>query len=361
MRHPNLFSNADSPARERLAAAAREAAGRQAELLKQVKIDSRTAPAAFDGNGVDESILVRGVAKNTGDLVPRRFLEAIAGNAQSAYPADSSGRLRLARDILSHDDPFPARVMANRVWQHLMGTGIVPTVDNFGVLGQRPSHLELLDYLAGTFRGEQGWSVKKLVRSIVLSRTYQLSSFPDPKAEQADPQDLLLHRMPVRRLEAEAIRDEILAVSGRLDRNVGGPSVDVYVTEFMEGRGRPAGGPLDGDGRRSLYIKIRRNFLSPMLLAYDMPAPSATIGRRSVSNVPAQALILMNDPFVTQQAGVWAKAGFGLRKKAGRGADRADVRGCFRPAADRCRRGRGQDVPEPDGRAIRVGRRASSR
>ena len=113
--------------------------------------------------------------------------------------------------------------------------------------------------------------------------------------------------MPVRRLEAEAIRDSILAVSGRLDEKVGGPSVEVYLTPFMEGRGRPAGGPLDGDGRRSLYIKVRRNFLSPMMLAYDMPIPFATVGRRSVSNVPAQALILMNDPFVVQQAGVWAK------------------------------------------------------
>ncbi len=255
------------------------------------------------------------MAKNTGDLVPRRFLQAIAGNAQPSYPAGSSGRLRLARDILSPDDPFPARVMANRVWQHLMGTGIVPTVDNFGVLGQQPTHPELLDYLASTFRGEMGWSVKKLVRSIVLSRTYQLSSFPDPQAEQADPQNALLHRMPVRRLEAEAIRDEILAVSGRLDKTVGGPSVDVYLTEFMDGRGRPAGGPLDGAGRRSLYVKVRRNFLSPMMLAYDMPIPFATVGRRSVSNVPAQALILMNDPFVTQQAGVWAKRVLSAGKK----------------------------------------------
>jgi hypothetical protein len=306
VRHPDLFSDGDSPARRNLAAALREAIGRQEELLRQVKSESRTAPAAFDGNGVDENVLVRGVAKNTGDLVPRRFLEAIAGSVQPPYPANSSGRLRLARDILSPDDPFPARVMANRVWQHLMGTGIVPTVDNFGVLGQAPSHPELLDYLAGTFRGEMGWSVKKLIRSIVLSRTYQMSSFPDPHAEQADPQDMLLHRMPVRRLEAEAIRDEVLAVSGRLDQTVGGPSVDVYITDFMQGRGRPAGGPLDGEGRRSLYIKVRRNFLSPMMLAYDMPIPFATVGRRSISNVPAQALILMNDPFVTQQAGVWA-------------------------------------------------------
>jgi hypothetical protein len=114
--------------------------------------------------------------------------------------------------------------------------------------------------------------------------------------------------MPVRRLEAEAIRDAILAVSGRLDRTVYGPTVDVYLTPFMEGRGKPKeSGPLDGDGRRSIYIAARRNFLPPMMLAFDAPVPFSTIGRRSVSNVPAQALILLNDPFVIGQAKVWAE------------------------------------------------------
>jgi hypothetical protein len=142
-----------------------------------------------------------------------------------------------------------------------------------------------------------------------LSSTYQMSSIDaDPaKSAQVDPQNILLHHMPVRRLEAEAIRDAILAVSGRLDRTVYGPTVDVYLTPFMEGRGKPAAsGPLDGDGRRSVYVAERRNFLPPMMLAFDAPIPFSTIGRRSVSNVPAQALILLNDPFVTGQAKVWA-------------------------------------------------------
>jgi hypothetical protein len=125
----------------------------------------------------------------------------------------------------------------------------------------------------------------------------------------ADPLNVLLHRQNVRRLEGEIIRDQLLAVSGRLDLTLGGPSVPVHLTSFMEGRGRPGGsGPADGAGRRSLYLEIRRNFLSPMLLAFDAPIPFNTMGRRSVSNVPAQALILMNDPFVLEQAKLWAKS-----------------------------------------------------
>src|SRR5205809_4200058 len=134
-----------------------------------------------------------------------------------------------------------------------------------------------------------------------------MSSQPEEHGDPADPQNLLLHRMRIRRLEGEAIRDAMLAISGRLDRRQYGPPVPVYLTPFMEGRGRPQSGPLDGDGRRWLYVAVRRNFLSPMMLAFDTPAPFSTVGRRTVSNVPAQALILMNDPFVHQQATLWAK------------------------------------------------------
>jgi hypothetical protein len=134
-----------------------------------------------------------------------------------------------------------------------------------------------------------------------------MSSRPDAPADQADPQDLLLHRMRLRRLEGEAIRDAMLTISGRLNDRLYGSPVPVYLTEFQDGRGRPLSGPLDGDGRRSIYLAVRRNFLSPMLLAFDTPTPFSTVGRRTVSNVPAQALILMNDPFVHQQAELWAK------------------------------------------------------
>jgi hypothetical protein len=143
---------------------------------------------------------------------------------------------------------------------------------------------------------------------------------------------MLLHHMPVRRLEAEAIRDAILAVSGRLDPTVQPSPVEVYLTPFMEGRGRPQqGGPLDGEGKRSVYVSVRRNFLPPMMLAFDFPVPFNTIGRRTVSNVPAQALILLNDPFVIEQASVWAKRvlaepGLTPRQRVGRMYEQAFAR-----------------------------------
>jgi hypothetical protein len=277
--------------------------------LRDVRLASATAPAVLDGNGVDQRILLKGSAARPGRTVPRRFLEAIAGADQPAWPADSSGRRELAARVLDPANPLTARVMVNRVWHHLFGRGLVPTTDNFGVLGEPCADdgaRALLDTLAVRFRDE-GWSVKRLVREIVTSSAWRMSSRPDPAAMARDPQNLLLHHHPVRRLEAEAIRDAILAVSGRLDRTVGGPSVEVHLTEFHEGRGRPQPGPLDGAGRRSLYTKVRRNFLPPFLTAFDMPVPFQSMGRRTVTNVPAQALALMNDPFVVEQAACWAR------------------------------------------------------
>ena len=134
-----------------------------------------------------------------------------------------------------------------------------------------------------------------------------MSSQPDAAADAADPGNLLLHRMRIRRLEGGAIRDAMLVVSGSANLRPFGPAVPIYLTPFQDGRGRPASGPLDGNGRRSLYLAVRRNFISPFLLAFDTPTPFSTVGRRTVSNVPAQALILMNDPFVHRQTEVWAR------------------------------------------------------
>ncbi|MDE2715380.1 MAG: DUF1553 domain-containing protein, partial [Verrucomicrobiota bacterium] len=218
-----------------------------------------------------------------------------------------SGRITLANQIADTANPLTSRVYANRIWHHLLGRGIVPSTDNFGVLGEAPTHPELLDWLAQRLV-ENGWSTKKLIREIMLSRTYRMSSKPANAATEAkDPANTLLHRMRVRRLEGEAIRDAILAVSGRLDKKMYGPPVAVHLTPFMEGRGRPRSGPVDGAGRRTIYQEVRRNFLSPMMLAFDQPFPLSTFGRRTSSNVPAQALILMNDPFVVEQSKLWAK------------------------------------------------------
>jgi len=281
-------------------------AAAQAKLLADIRLESSSAPAMWEGTGEDEHLLVRGNPKTPGDLVQRRFLEALGGADQPAV-SRGSGRLELARQLTDPENPLVARVYVNRLWQHLFGRGLVTSADDFGVMGQPPTHPELLDYLATRFVND-GWSTKRLLRLMLLSSTYQMASTPIETADGRDPENRLLHRMPVRRLEAEAIRDSILTISGRLDPKPYGPSVPVYLTAFMEGRGRPkVEGSLDGAGRRSIYVAIRRNFMSPMMLAFDSPLPLDTMGRRNVSNVPAQSLILMNDPFVLEQTRVWAK------------------------------------------------------
>jgi hypothetical protein len=291
---------------------------RLAELLKQYQQIEAALPtpkramAMQEGTPVDERVFVRGNHKILGDLAPRRFLEvfdlvALAPPAAQSVSKVEPARLQLASKLVDPSNPLVARVMVNRLWKHHFGEGIVRTPDDFGVLGQKPTHPMLLDWLATQFVAD-GWSLKKMHRLMVLSSTYQMASRADAAADKADPENKLLHKMPIRRLEAECIRDAMLLVSGRLDAKMHGPGVMPYLTPFMVGRGRPAvSGPLDGDGRRSIYLNIRRNFLNPMFVAFDYPTPFSTIGKRSVSNVPAQALTLMNNPFVLEQAKVWGK------------------------------------------------------
>ncbi len=264
--------------------------------------------AAAEGSGVDVPVHIRGSSKNLGDLVPRRFLEVLQTEDQlvSEAPADESGRAALAERIASPSNPLTARVIVNRLWQHHFGRGIVASPDNFGVSGQPPTHPELLDWLALELI-RSNWSVKHLQRLIVTSSTYQQSSHFRPELEEVDPTNVLYHRQSIRRIPAESVRDTILRISGSLDRRMFGPSVPTHLTSFMQGRGRPSkSGPLDGEGRRSLYLNVRRNFLSPFLLAFDYPAPASTIGKRTSSNVPSQALALLNDPFVVQESERWA-------------------------------------------------------
>ncbi|MEO1991685.1 MAG: DUF1553 domain-containing protein, partial [Pirellulales bacterium] len=278
-------------------------------LTSEIRLESATAPSLLDGNGIDQYVLQKGSAARPGNLSPRRFLEAIDGPDQPEWPRHSSGRQKLADCVLAPSNPLTSRVIVNRIWHHLFGRGLIPTTDNFGKLGEQAADTEtqaLLDTLAVRFVKE-GWSIKKLVRQIVTSSTWRMSSTPESFASEKDPRNTLFHHYPLRRLEGEAIRDKILSVSGRLDQSVGGPSIEVFLTEFHEGRGRPKPGPRDGNGRRSIYTKIRRNFLPEFLLAFDMPVPFQAMGRRNVTNVPAQALTLMNDPFVSEQAILWAK------------------------------------------------------
>ncbi len=275
-------------------------------LQQKIRQASHLAMAMMDGVGEDDHLLIRGNSSAPGKIVRRRFLTAI--NPVSLGDEQSSGRLELADQVTSPTNPLYARVIVNRVWHHLLGRGIVPTVDDFGVLGQRPTHSELLDHLASWFLRD-GQSIKRLIRYIVSSQTYRASGQLTEHALQVDAGNQLYHHRPPKRLEAEVIRDSLLAVSGSLDQRLFGESVPVHLTDFLDGRGRPSqSGPVDGDRRRSIYLGIRRNFISPMMSAFDTPVPFSTMGRRTVSNVPAQALMLMNDTFVGQIAKSWAES-----------------------------------------------------
>ena len=258
-----------------------------------------------DENPRDIAIHQRGNHKNLGEEVPRQFLQVIAGEAQQPF-RDGSGRLQLAEAMVSPENPLAARVLVNRLWRHHFGSGIVATTDNFGKTGARPTHPQLLDYLAGRVM-DKGWSLKEMHRVILLSSSYRMSSRPSERSSEIDPENKWLQHARVKRLEAEAIRDAVLTVSGSLDKTVGGPGIAPYISNYQDGRGKPAGGPLNGAGRRSIYLQVRRNFISPMFLAFDYPPPISTIGRRGASTVPSQALMMMNNEFIGREAEAWAK------------------------------------------------------
>ena len=302
--NPALFGDAPDSATLRVA---NEFLAGQSNIASRVHWESHTAVAWFDGTGVDENILVRGKPFKPGAISPRSLPAAFA-SAKPITTTTSSGRYELALQLVDPANPLVARTIVNRVWHHLFGRGIVASVDNFGALGDRPTHPELLDHLAWQFVHEDGWSIKRLIKRLVLTQTFAMSSHSaDGRSEDLDPSNALLHRMPVRRLEGEVIRDALLAVSGRLNPTVYGPPVPVHLTEFLVGRGRPdKSGPLDGDGRRSIYSVMHRNFLPTLMQTFDAPTPFSTVGKRNVTNVPAQSLALMNDPLFHEQARVWA-------------------------------------------------------
>ena len=277
--------------RERLLPNTLDESSKVAELVKEyrrleaeVPVPQR-APGVIEAEARDRPLFVRGNHKQPAQTVPRRFLEAI--NAKP-FVTKNSGRLELAEAMLHADNPLTARVIVNRVWHHVFGRGLVATTDNFGKLGETPSHPELLDYLAKRFVAE-AWSMKKLIRELALTRTFQLGVTPTAKAREMDPDNRLLTRAHMRRLEAEAIRDAMLHASGSLDHS-------------------PLGGSDGFDtNRRSLYVRIIRNRLDPFLTIMDAPVPTSTKGRRDLTNVPAQSLTMMNDPFVISLAERLAK------------------------------------------------------
>ena len=273
-------------------------------LLERDVPVARRVPGVIDEAAPDQPLLVRGSHRNLGEVVPRGFLTALDNRP---YSEPGLVRLRLAEAITAPDNPLTARVAVNRVWRHLFGYGIVRTVDNVGRLGDPPSHPALLDHLAAGF-ADDGYSIKRLVRRLVLSRAYRMSSQASARAAEIDPSNRLLQHANLRRLDAEAIRDAMLSISGRLDPTLYGPSVPVHYAERRGlTEGDPDNGPVDGAGRRSIYQEIRRNAHNPFLEVFDLPKPATTRGQRDTTNVPAQSLALLNSPFVIGQAAEWGR------------------------------------------------------
>ena len=278
----------------------RESVERYRQLEREIPVPRR-APGVLEAAAFDQPLFERGQHTSPGQPVPRRGLSLLGA---TRFATTQSGRLQLAEQTASAQNPLTSRVMVNRLWHHLFGKGIVGTVDNFGRLGEQPTHPELLDYLASRFAQDEQWSIKKMLRLLITSQTWQQTSLGSAAATELDGDNRWLSHMPVRRLEAEAIRDSLLATSGQLNPTMYGPGVNVYFVNKTEGGGPK--GPLDGERRRSIYQRIRRNAFNPFLEVFDAPKPSTTRGRRDATNVPAQSLTMLNDPFVIDQSAKWA-------------------------------------------------------
>ena len=276
--------------------------------LETVDDKGNALPLAMGVMDADEirdiPVLDRGEITEPGVVVARRFPDAIQVAEPPAIGAHQSGRLELASWLTRKDHPLTARVYVNRVWRHLFGQGLVRTVDNFGANGETPSHPELLDFLAVEFM-EDNWSTKKLIRSIVISNTYWQGSQYRRAAFRADPDNRLLWRISKRRLEAEVIRDAMLQVSGRLKLEQPESSLIAQVGDrpisiiSFDKRIAP---DLDGSRHRSVYLPILRDRLPDVLDLFDCAEPSLVTGNRETTNVPLQALFLMNSQFVREQA-----------------------------------------------------------
>ena len=238
---------------------------------------------------MNSRVFIRGNPNRLGEEVPRQFLTILAGDKPQPF-SRGSGRLELARAIASPDNPLTARVMVNRVWLHHFGAGLVTTPDDFGLRSDPPSHPELLDYLAGRFV-QDGWSLKKLHRLLMLSHVYQLKSDDGLRHEKLDPDNRLLAKANRRRLDLESTRDTLLFVAGNLDSSFGGRPVDLFK-------------PREGNypNRRTVYGSIDRNDVSAVFRAFDFANPDITTAQRDTTTVPQQALFFLNSPFVMEQA-----------------------------------------------------------
>ena len=276
---------------------------RLAELRKEFKHLEETSPpeveqacAVSEGEVVQQKVFTRGDYNKPGKDAPKRFPLILAGYDQKTI-AQGSGRLELARWLMQPDHPMTARVMVNRIWHWHFGEGLVRTPNNFGKMGRRPTHPNLLDYLARRFF-ENGWSIKSMHRLIMLSNTYQMSSRSSPEQEQLDPENKLLSRFSERRLEVEEIRDGLLSMDGSLDLAMGGSLAEfITYTDNENSNDRLSMDP-EKSNRRMVYLQLRHANLPSLLNIFDFGDATVSIEKRPHTNVAPQALFMMNSRFV---------------------------------------------------------------
>ena len=331
-----LFSPEDRAKHEKLDAKIRELGNQRpspyAAAMSVTEADRQPKPSYF---------LFRGSPGQKGSVMKPGVL-TVASRSEWQFPeppadAQTSWRRRgFAEWVASPENPLTARVMVNRIWQQHFGEGLVRTPNNFGKMGERPTHPELLDWLATEFV-KSGWSVKHLHRLIMNSDTYQMASADIPANVAIDRDNRYLWRMPRRRLEGEAIRDSIMSISGNLDLKVGGPAVLPYIDPalFQSSSKRTWNGRPDSDPstwRRSVYVFSKRSIPLPMLDVFDKPDSVGSCARRNRSTIAPQALILMNNSFVLMEAKKFAERLEQKRAPSER-ASRSCVSACARPQA----------------------------
>jgi len=283
---------------------------RIAELEAKVaalEADAMPEPARADAvedkpakERVEQHVFIRGDYSSKGEPAPKVFPAIVAGLEQEPIRTNGSGRLELGEWMASDDNPLTARVIVNRVWHWHFGEGLVRTPNNFGKMGEEPTHPELLDYLASRFI-EDGWSIKKLHKRILLSSTYRMSSAISESKALTDPENRLISRFNRRRLDVEELRDGLLAVDAALDLSMGGTMQEGFGTDGENSNDRLSINP-DEQVRRTVYLPLRRANLPALLNLYDFGDATTSMGRRAETNVAPQALFLMNSQFVADRA-----------------------------------------------------------
>ncbi|HTK74394.1 MAG TPA: DUF1549 and DUF1553 domain-containing protein, partial [Gemmataceae bacterium] len=274
--------------------------------IEKAKPPVDEAMAVEDAKGENLRVHLRGNHLRLGAEAPRRFPRVIAGDKPLSLGADRSGRHEFAEWLTRPEHPLTARVLVNRVWTGHFGAGLVRSPDNFGRLGERPTHPELLDWLAAEFVAND-WSIKHLHRLIVTSATYRMSSRPDPDALLKDPENRLLSHFGIRRLDAEETRDGMLAISGQLDRTMGGTLLKATPRQYVTST---ANRNYDGYShpRRSVYLPVVRSAVYDVFQTLDFPDPSVTNGQRTATTIPTQALLMLNSALADQTAEALARS-----------------------------------------------------